>query len=292
MWSRSAGRSSLEDPVGMGWVKKGSADRVQPEVDLHTDVPHSARIYDYLLGGRDNFAVDREAAGEITQDWQNLPKSMRANRSFMARVTRRLVRQGYRQFLDIGTGLPTSPNLHEAAQEVAPESRVLYVDNDPIVLVHARALLTSHPAGRTAYVDADLRDPEAILRAEEFVATVDLDQPVVLSLLAILQFIPDEQEALGVVQRLVDPLPKGSALALSTVTGESAPEEVAKGVAAYNAKGIPTKARSKPEVERFFTGLELVEPGVTLINHWHPDEAAAAVSDAHVHMYGGVAIKR
>lgn len=276
---------------GTDWWKPGP-DAVNKSVDLKADVPHSARIYDYLLGGKDNFPADRGAAAEITKDWPNLPKSMRANRNFMARVARYLVAElGFRQFLDIGTGLPTAPNLHEVVQGVAPESRVVYVDNDPIVLVHARALLTSSPEGRTAYVDADLRDAETILNDPHTRELLDLDQPVAVTLLAILHFVPDEQEAHGIVDRLMQPLAPGSAVALSTTTADSAPVEVNAGVAAYNARGIPTKARTKAEVESFFEGLDLVEPGVTLVNHWHPDDAARAVDDAHVHIYGGVAVK-
>jgi len=265
---------------------------VREQVDLRTDVPHPARIYDYLLGGKDNFQRDREAADEIVVDWPHLPRSMRANRSFMARVARHLAEEhGIRQFLDVGTGLPTAPNLHDVVQSVAPDARVVYVDNDPIVLVHARALLSSGPHGRTAYIDADLRDPQAILDAPQFADTLDPSAPVALSLIAILQFIPDEEEAHAVVRRLLDRLPSGSALALSTVTAESAPREVADGVAAYNARGIPTKARTLEQVRRFFDGLDLIDPGVTLVNHWHPDELARATPDSHVHMYGGAAIK-
>ncbi|GGI94957.1 hypothetical protein GCM10011581_35140 [Saccharopolyspora subtropica] len=277
---------------GMDWVRSSAAD-MRPPIDLKTNVPHSARIYDYLLGGRDNFAADRQAAARITADWPNLPKSMRANRDFMCRVTHYLAAElGFRQFLDIGTGLPTEPNLHEIAQAVAPESRVVYVDNDPIVLVHARALLTSTPQGRTAYIDADLHDPAAILGSAEFAETLDLDRPVAVSLLAIVHFIPDDDQVRDLIARLLGPLPSGSALALSTATAVSAPEEVRRGVAAYNANGIPLVARTKEQVEGFFTGLDLLAPGVTLVHHWHPDAAAAATDDAHVHMYGGVAIKR
>jgi S-adenosyl methyltransferase len=261
--------------------------------DLRTDVPHSARIYDYLLGGKDNFAADRVAAAEITKDWPNLSISMRANRHFMRRMVRYLAaEQGIRQFLDIGTGLPTAPNLHQVVQEVVPQARILYVDNDPIVLAHARALLTSTPEGKTAYVDADLRDVAAILDSKEMRETLGLGQPVALTIIAVLQFITDEQDAHDTIAQLLDPMPPGSVLALSTVTAESAPEEVHAGVAAYNARGIPTKARTKPEIERFFDGLDLIDPGVTLVNHWRPDDLTRAVNDAHVHMYGGAAVKR
>ena len=274
-----------------------SADRASgpgepPVADLRTDVPHSARIYDHLLGGKDNFAADREAAAAITQDWVHLPQSMRANRNFMARMARYLAAErGIRQFLDIGAGLPTAPNLHEVVQSAAPESRVVYVDNDPIVLAHARTLLDTTPEGRTAYIDADLREPETILGSARFRDTLSLDRPIALSLMAILQFVLDDDEAQRIVDRLVEPLPPGSVLALSAVTADSAPDEVTGGVAAYNARGIPVKARDKAGVERFFEGLTLLDPGVTLVNHWHPD-GAPTFDDAHVHMYGGVAVKR
>jgi hypothetical protein len=261
-------------------------------IELNTGVPHSARIYDYLLGGKDNFGADRDAAAAITVDWPHLAISMRANRNYMARQARFIAAElGIRQFLDIGAGLPTEPNLHEVVQGVAPESRVMYVDNDPIVLVHARALLTSSPEGRTSYLDADLHDPQAILKSPEFAATFDLSRPVALSLIAILQFIVDDDEAHRIIDRLMAPLPSGSVLALSTVTADSASDEVNKGVAAYVARGIDEKARDRTEVESLFRGLELIGPGVTLVNHWRPDEAARAVPDEHVHMYGGVARK-
>ncbi len=275
----------------LGWMKPGD-DRV-PSVALRTDVAHPARIYDFLLGGKDNFAADRDASVEITGVWPNLPKSMRANRSFMRRVTHYLAaEQGIRQFLDIGTGLPTSPNLHEVAQAVDPGARVAYVDNDPMVLVHARALLTSTPEGRTTYIDADLHDPQAILNAPNLRATLDLDRPVALSLIAVLQFITDEDEAHAIIDGLMKHLAPGSFLALSTVTADSAPEEVTRGIAAYEARGIPERIRDRAEVELLFGDLELVDPGVCLVHRWHPDAEAEATSDAHVHMHGGVARKR
>jgi trans-aconitate methyltransferase len=262
-----------------------------PSIDLKTDVPHSARIYDYLLGGKDNFEADRAAAAAIVRRSPRLPRSMRANRSFMVRMAHYLATGlGFRQFLDIGTGLPTAPNMHEVVQRAAPESRIVYVDNDPIVLVHARALLTSAPLGRTAYINADLRDPQAILNAPEM-EILDFGKPVALCLLAILQFIPDDDVVRGVIEQLMRPLAPGSALALSTVTTDSAPDESGRIVTAYNAHGIPLKARGRAEVERLFAGLDLIDPGVVLVNHWHPDEVAGAVPDEHVGMYGGVALK-
>jgi hypothetical protein len=258
--------------------------------DLRTDVPHAARIYDYLLGGKDNFAADREAAAKIVQNLPDLPTSMRAGRRYMTRVARYLAAElGIRQFLDIGTGLPTAPNLHEVVQQVAPESRVVYVDNDPLVLVHARALLTSAPEGKTAYLDADLHDPDAI--NPELRDTLDLDQPVAVTLMAVLQYVADDQEARRIIGRLMQPLASGSALALSTVTADTAPERVDRGNAAYRDSGIPIRSRTRAEVEALFDGLEPVDPGVTLVTHWRPDDEARAVDDAHVYLYGGVALK-
>jgi len=270
-----------------------AGDRESAVPDLKTNVPHSARIYDYLLGGKDNYQADRDAAAGITVDWPNLAKSMRANRDFMRRAGHYLAAElGFRQFLDIGTGLPTAPNLHEVVQAVAPDARVVYVDNDPIVLTHARALLTSTPQGKTTYLDADLREAAAIIEAPQTRETLDLGKPVALSLIAILQFIVDDKEAHRVIDELMTALPPGSALALSTVTAESAPPEVTAGVAAYNANGIPARARSKADVAELFRGLELADPGITLVSQWRPDDKTPAVADAHVHMYGGIAIKR
>jgi trans-aconitate methyltransferase len=274
------------------WLKSPGDTGPLSRVDLKTDVPHPARIYDYLLGGKDNFPADREAAGEITRYWPSLPKSMRANRDFLARLGHYLAaEQGIRQFLDIGTGLPTSPNLHEVAQAAAPDSRIVYVDNDPIVLVHARALLTSTPEGRTTYIDADLKDPDTILASTDLREGLDFDRPIALTLIAVLHYIDDEQEAADIINRFMRPLAPGSILAVSTTTHESNPDEVHAGMAAYRARGIPAKERTKAEVEAFFTGLEMLEPGVTLINHWHPTPGRPVEDDRNVQMYGGVARK-
>jgi len=261
--------------------------------ELRTDVAHSARIYDYLLGGKDNFAADRQAAEAIVAATPNMPVSMRANRNFMARVVHVIAAElGIRQFLDVGTGLPTTPNLHEVAQRVAPESRVVYVDNDPIVLVHARALLTSTPQGRTTYIDADLRHPEAILAAPQLTDTLDLSQPVAVSLIAVLQFVQDDAEAHAIIDRLLEPFPAGSVLALSAVTIDTAPAVARGATAQYRASGIPVRARTLAETTDLFRGLDLVDPGVVLVHRWRPDDEAAALDDSQVFMYGGVAIKR
>jgi len=261
-----------------------------PAVELNTHVPHSARIYDYMLGGKDNFEPDRQAAEAVMAKAPAVKISMRANRTFMARVAHYLAAErGIRQFLDIGTGLPTSPNLHDVVQAVGPESRIVYVDNDPIVLVHARALLTSAPEGVTRYVDADMRHIDAILSSGEFTDTFDLSQPVGVSLIAVLQFVTDDDELHALLDAVMAPMPSGSALAISTVRGDT--EESRKGTAEYTARGVPAKARTVPEVEAMFAGLELVKPGVVTVNRWRPDAEATAVADDQVYMFGGVAIK-
>ena len=254
---------------------------------LRVNVPHSARIYDFILGGKDNFEADRAAAAEIVKYQPTIPRSMRGNRAFMARMTRYLAAElGIRQFLDVGTGLPTSPNLHEAAQQVDPTCRILYVDNDPIVLVHARALLRSAPEGRTAYLDADLRDTAAILESDQFRETLDLKRPIALTLIAIMQMFEDDEEAHGLVRRLMEPLAPGSTLSMTIVPDDP---EVEAGSAIYRARGLPLRTRSKAEAERFFDGLELIEPGVTRSTHWHPEGTPETGEN---HMYAGVAVKR
>ncbi|QKW35512.1 SAM-dependent methyltransferase [Actinomadura sp. NAK00032] len=277
----------------MGATVPDAAESEPSSADLRTDVAHSARVYDYLLGGKDNYAADRTAAEEVVRIAPYMRTSVRANRDFMVRVARYLAAEaGVRQFLDIGTGLPTSPNLHEVVQEVDPSSRVVYVDNDPIVLVHARALLTSTPEGRSRYIHADLAEPEAILASAEVRETLDLSRPVALCLIAVLHFVHDEELARGVVRRLMDALPSGSHLALSTITIDSAPDEVGDAVRKYNSRGINSKARTKAQVRGFFDGFELIEPGLVPVHHWRPDERARAIDDSQVSMYGGVAVKR
>ncbi|WTG92320.1 SAM-dependent methyltransferase [Kitasatospora sp. NBC_01560] len=257
------------------------------------DKPHSARVYDYLIGGKTNFEADRTAADASVAAWPALPVSMRTTRTFMQRVVRNLVQEhGVRQFLDIGTGIPTSPNVHEIAQAVAPETRVAYVDNDPIVLTHARALMASSAAGRTCYVDADLREPDAILGAPELREVLDLSKPVALSLIAIVHFVLDQDDPQGLVRRFMDALAPGSFLALTVFTGDTDPVGVGGVGREYNARGIPLQIRDKKETLAFFDGYELLDPGVTLVHHWRPDADAAPVRDQDIAMYGGVAVKR
>ncbi|MFJ2781912.1 SAM-dependent methyltransferase [Kitasatospora sp. NPDC087315] len=264
-----------------------------PAVDLRMDVPHSARVYDYLIGGKTNFEADRVAAHASVQAWPALPVSMRTTRTFMQRVVRHLTEQhGIRQFLDIGTGIPTSPNVHEIAQGIAPESRVAYVDNDPIVLTHARALMSSNPQGRTCYIDADLRDVDSIIGSPRLREVLDLTQPVALSLIAIVHFVLDEDDPQGIVRRFMDQLAPGSVLALTVFTGDTDPVGVGGVGREYNARGIPLQIRDKKEALAFFDGYDLLDPGVTLVHHWRPDQDAAPVRDQDIAMYGGVAVKR
>ncbi len=261
-------------------------------VDLRTDQPHSARMYDYYLGGKDNFPADREAAEDALAVFPSARVMARENREFMARATRYLAGEvGVRQFLDIGTGIPTSPNLHEVAQGIAADTRVVYADNDPIVLTHARALLTSTPQGRTAYLDADLRDPERIMTAPELQSTLDLTEPVALSVIAILHFVPDDADPYGIVRRLLEALPSGSYLALTHATADLDP---AAGQMAekYREQGITAVERSHAQITSFFAGLELVDPGVQVAHRWRPDDPTAAdLTDAQVSIYAGLGRK-
>ncbi|SHN47536.1 SAM-dependent methyltransferase [Cryptosporangium aurantiacum] len=240
---------------------------------IDTSTAHPARRYDYWLGGKDNFAADRESADAIARLAPLVPKWARENRWFMRRAVAYLAREaGIRQFLDIGTGIPTSPNLHEVAQAIAPESRVVYVDNDPIVLTHARALLTSGPHGRTAYLDADLAEPEDILGSDEVTTTLDLSRPVALSLIAVLHFFKDAQDPHGIVRRLVSALPSGSYLAISHNTWDYLPEP--RRAALESAVKDEGQCRDRAQFTRFFDGLELVDPGVVVLSEWRRDDSA------------------
>ncbi|OKI81698.1 SAM-dependent methyltransferase [Micromonospora sp. CB01531] len=238
---------------------------------LDTSVPHSARLWNYLLGGKDNFAADREAAEQVLAFMPELVQSARFNREFLGRAVRHLAGEaGVRQFLDIGTGLPTANNTHEVAQATAPESRIVYVDNDPMVLVHARALLTSSPEGATDYIEADLRDPELILA--EARRTLDFDQPVAIMLLGIVNFIVNDEEAIRIVRRLVDAVPTGSYLVLSHPTREVNAEAVDRALAMWNEGGAAQMAvRTPAAIGRYFDGLELLDPGLVTCSRWRPD---------------------
>jgi hypothetical protein len=262
-------------------------------VDLQLDRAHTARIYDYYLGGKDNYEADRVAARAMEQIFPYAAFAARANRAFMHRATRYLAEHGIRQFLDIGTGIPTTPNLHQIAQNVAPEARVVYVDNDPLVLAHARALLVSSPEGRTAYISADATTPEAILRAPQLADTLNLAEPVALSLYAILHFVSDGRDPDAIVRTLMDALPAGSYLVLSHATSDHSSEEVSKaGIDVYHSRGIDFQPRSRDEFSRFFDGLGLIEPGVVGPHRWHPIGGQPPKSlDPQVAFYAGMARK-
>ncbi|CAL9283480.1 SAM-dependent methyltransferase [Streptomyces sp. SudanB182_2057] len=257
---------------------------------INTDQPHTARIWNYWLGGKDNYEVDREAGDRIRQLHPGIGQYALADRLFLGRAVRHLAGElGIRQFLDIGTGLPTADNTHEVAQRIAPESRIVYVDNDPLVLAHARALLTSTPEGRTDYLDEDLRNVDAIY--EHASRTLDFSRPVALILLGVVIFIGDDEDPYGLVRQLTDRLPSGSHLVLShTITSPSMPD-VDEAVRFWNEHGTPKLTQRTPaDVTRFFDGLQLLEPGVVSCSRWRP-EPADGPEPAEVAMFGGVARK-
>ncbi|MEV8319891.1 SAM-dependent methyltransferase [Streptomyces sp. NPDC059900] len=236
---------------------------------IDTSKPHPARVYDWLLGGKDNYLVDQQMG-------EKLPPEARANaarnRAFMHRAAAWLADNGVRQFLDIGTGIPTAPNLHQIVQTIAPDSRVVYADNDPIVLRHAEALLVSTPQGATDYVQADVRRPAAILdHAREL---LDFDRPIALSLIALMHFITDDEDPYGLTRTLVDQLPSGSYLVLSHGTTDEHPELADSVTDTYKKGRVPLRMRRREEVERFFEGLELVDPGLVTATHWYKDTPA------------------
>src|SRR5579875_2185891 len=234
------------------WLTSPVAEDEDPPVRIDTTVAHQSRIYDYLLGGKDNYAADREAAERALEAFPGLRAWARNNRAFLSRAVRFLVAEaGIRQFLDIGTGLPTAENTHEVAQRLAPAARICYVDNDPTVLLHARALLTSHPDGRCAYLDADFREPATILPG-----------------------IPDSDDPQGVIARIMAALPSGSYLVISHPASDLAGPGVADEIARrFNERmgGVRSRARSRDEVARLFTGLELVPPGIVPTPQWRPE---------------------
>jgi O-methyltransferase involved in polyketide biosynthesis len=275
---RSAAPDSLEEPD----------DTARTGID--TTVPHSARIWNYWLGGKDNYAVDRAAGDAWEATFPGMRDVARASRTFLTRSINYLARDaGIRQFLDVGTGLPTADNTHQVAQRVAPEARIVYVDNDPLVLAHARALLTSTPEGATAYIHADLRDPDKILA--EAAETLDFDQPVALILSGVLGHIVDLDEARSIVRGLMDALPSGSYLSLNDGTSVIGREQLEQATQDYNDSGaVPYVQRTPEEIASFFDGLELVEPGVVSCPRWRPDPAPGD-PPAELDAFGGVGRK-
>jgi len=264
---------------------------VKPEID--TSKPQAARMYDYYLGGKDNFAADRETAQALMKIVPTIRAAARENRAFLGRVVRYLVTEaGIRQFLDIGTGLPSANNVHEVAQHVAPSCRVVYADNDPLVLAHARALLTSSAEGKTAYIEADLREPEKILEHPVTRQTLDFTKPVALMLVAVLHFVPDADGPRQIVETLLEALPSGSYLVASHATPEYYEDRGAAAARTYTDRGVPFQFRTADELaEVAFNGLEMVGPGLVPVSEWRPDSDAPIPLPAEIAWNGGVARK-
>jgi hypothetical protein len=256
---------------------------------LDTSTAHIARVYDYWLGGKDNFTVDRQVGDKVLDIHPETALSVRANRGFLARAVRYLAaKEGIKQFLDVGTGLPSANNTHEVAQSVAPEARVLYVDNDPIVLVHARALLTSSPEGETGYLDADMTDPDTILAGAE--RMLDFTKPVGIMLVAVLHMLRDEEEPGAIVGRFTDAVPPGSFLVISHLASDVQQDTMAEmGRRLNESMTQQFTMRTRAQVEGFFDGLTLVEPGVVLTHEWRPDSSDDAKTPGV--LWSGVARK-
>ena len=280
----------VEGAVTQQSPPEGGAENPKARAVIDTSVAHQSRIYDYWLGGKDNFAVDREAAEQAIAAYPPIVRGVRAQRAFLARAVRYLAGlEGILQFLDIGTGLPTANNTHEVAQAAAPAARVVYVDNDPMVLTHARALLTSTPQGATSYLDADLREPDKILAAAADL--LDFSQPVAVLLIGILQLIPDADEPHAIVARLVEAVPRGSWLAVYHPAGDIDQDRVGEAVRRVNARSAGTTTlRSYDQVARFFDGLQLIEPGLVQVQRWRPGLAAPADGE-QIAAYAGLACK-
>ncbi|MDT4987493.1 MAG: hypothetical protein QOI74_1587 [Micromonosporaceae bacterium] len=259
-------------------------------MEFNPTVSHSARIWNYWLGGKDNFEADRENGDQFQQLFPEIVDIARGSRGFLSRAVTYLAGEaGIRQFLDIGTGLPTADNTHEVAQRTAPEARIVYVDNDPMVLAHARALLVGSREGKTEYIDANLHDPETILAAASN-ATLDFDQPVALMLMNILGHIPDLDEARAIVSRLVAALPSGSYLVVADGTNVVRGEAFQAAIDVWNASGsLPYHLRSTDELSGFFAGLELIEPGLISCPLWRPDTDPELLRE--IDEFGGVGRK-
>jgi hypothetical protein len=261
---------------------------------IDSSVAHPARRYNYWLGGKDNFAADRRSGDELEAMFPNVRKGALANRAFLQRATRFLAGEaGIRQFLDIGTGLPTADNTHQVAQQINPEARVVYVDNDPLVMAHARALLTSSPQGETAYLEADLNEPESILSDPLLARTLDLSRPVGLMLIAVLHFIPGRGRAQPIVDRLLAALPPGSYLVATNATSDfGSPEEAALYARLLEEGRADVWTRDKAEFTAIFDGLELVEPGVVPASEWRPEGDGPLPDRKEINVWSGIGRKR
>jgi hypothetical protein len=272
---------------------EGSAGRTgqsELQVGIDTSKAHQARVYDYWLGGKDNFAVDREAAEQALAAYPGLRQGVHAQRAFLGNAVRYLADTvGIRQFLDIGTGIPTANNTHEVAHAVDPEARIVYVDNDPMVLVHARALLTGTRPGTTNYLDTDLRDTEAVLTGAA--ALLDFRQPIAVLLIGVLQLIPDRDEPHAIVARLKDAVPSGSWLAVFHPASDILPDKIGEAARRVNVRSANTVTlRSHSQVEQFFAGFELLDPGLVQVHRWRPGSVARDTGD-EVAGYAGLARK-
>ncbi len=260
---------------------------------MDTSTAHPARRYNYWLGGKDNFAADRQSGDAIAAIFPSVRTAAVENRRFLQRaVTYLAAERGVRQFLDIGTGLPAEENTHDVAQRVDPRGRVVYVDNDPLVLVHARALLTGEPEGRTAYLEGDLREPQQILTSAEVAGTLDLNQPIALLLVAVLHFVPDDEQAYASVAALLDALAPGSYLVLSHATADLLlPATAATFANSPAAAGSGVTGRSRSQVAAFFAPFDLVEPGLTVVSQWRRGTDDNPPAPDQVSMWGGIARK-
>jgi DNA-binding HxlR family transcriptional regulator len=292
-WLTPSGHDILADvsrigASNLGWFSLTAEDPVTPP-HVNTAVPSPARVWNYLIGGKDHFAVDREVGDVAIQAMPALPVIARYVRRFQADAVDRLLQRGVRQFLDIGTGLPVAGSVHEVAQWAAPESRVVYVDNDPMVLAHARALLTSSPQGACDYIDADLREPGKILaRASQ---TLDLSRPVAILLIAVLHFIPDDDDPWGIVTRLLDGITGDSYLVIAHASDDLNPPEADEAVRRYNERSpVPFGPRSRLEIARFFSdsGTEMLPPGLVPLGSWWPDRPEDGTPDSDTAEHVGI----
>lgn len=279
----------MSDPAE--WLSRAAWDEPIAPAEIDTSVAHNARVWNYWLGGKDHYTADREVGDRVRQMFPDIVRVAQADRAFLNRAVRFLATEaGIRQFLDVGTGLPTADNTHEVAQRVAPESRIVYVDNDPIVLAHARARLTSTSPGATDYIHADVRVPGEILQAAA--RTLDFSQPTAIMLLGILNFVPDTGEAKAVVDHLLDALPSGSYLALTHPTLELGGEANAEAMRFWNENATPPiTTRTRQEVAGFLDGLDVLEPGIVSCAYWRPEAAETGSAAAEVAQFGAVARK-
>jgi hypothetical protein len=268
---------------------RGITPSRRPAPGINTGVAHPARVYDYWLGGKDNFAADRQAAEAVIAVRPSIIRDIRENRNFLIRAVRYLAAgAGIRQFLDLGTGIPTSPNVHEAVQAAVPESRVVYVDNDPIVLAHARALLTSSAEGATAFLDADLRKPEPILA--EAARTLDFSQPVAVVMVGVLHLVPDADQPRAIIECYLAGVPAGSYLVITQPASDVNAEAAAAGAKLYNSfVATPQTRRDHAGTAEFFNGLDLVEPGLVQAHQWRPDPGSSP--SGSISAWAGVARK-